>query len=293
MPGYALPDGVTLKNLVGATNREALEAIESDYVSARALALELGAGPIGQFDAAHLKAIHRHLFQDLFEWAGRTRDERVRLSDGTIATEPSLRKPGGKPFLRGPAIPAALDALAAKLSDAGHLRGLSRARFAVGAADIMASLNAVHPFREGNGRTQRAFVQAIATAAGHRLHFSPVSRESMIRASIAAHEHGDRSMMRRMFDEISDPARVEILRRGLAALDKAGFAWNDRYVAAIQPGHAVDLVLAGIAGNQFMARTRNEILFGNTTELPTPWPQPGETFRLPAAPALDEQDDVN
>jgi fido (protein-threonine AMPylation protein) len=52
----------------------------------------LGQGPKGEFDTAYLKAIHRHLFQDVYEWAGRTRDDRVMLSDGTIASEPVLRK---------------------------------------------------------------------------------------------------------------------------------------------------------------------------------------------------------
>jgi cell filamentation protein len=88
LPGYTLQDGVTLKNRLGAASCEALEAAETDYVRNRLLDFTLGQGPKGQFDAAYLKAIHRHLFQDVYEWAGRTRDERVVLSDGAIATEP-------------------------------------------------------------------------------------------------------------------------------------------------------------------------------------------------------------
>ena len=42
-----------------------------------------------EFDAEHLKALHRHLFQDVYEWAGHTRDEQVRLRDGSIAADPS------------------------------------------------------------------------------------------------------------------------------------------------------------------------------------------------------------
>ncbi len=51
-----------------------------------------GVGVKGRFDAAHLAAIHRHLFQDVYEWAGRTRDMPFTLSDGTIASEPTLPK---------------------------------------------------------------------------------------------------------------------------------------------------------------------------------------------------------
>ena len=90
-------------------------ASEARYVAARIFELELGEGPRGGFDAAHLKAVHRHLFQDVYEWAGHTRDERVPLSDGTVASEPVLRKPDGKPFLPGGQIQAALDRIAGGL----------------------------------------------------------------------------------------------------------------------------------------------------------------------------------
>jgi hypothetical protein len=63
-------------------------------------------------------------------------------------------------------------------------------------------------------------------------------------------------------------------------LEKEKFNWNDRYVATVAPGHTVDLVLAGIAGDQFMARTESEILFGRTADLPQPPPQRGEAFTL-------------
>jgi cell filamentation protein len=158
VPGYTFPDGKTLKNKIGARSLAELERLESDYVVLRRIEIELGLGPAGNFDADHLKALHRHLFQDVFEWAGHTRDQRVQLADGSIATEPILRKVEGKDFLIGPSIPAALVRLAMTLRDADYLSGLSRDEFAECAADVMSELNAIHPFREGNGRTQRAFV---------------------------------------------------------------------------------------------------------------------------------------
>jgi cell filamentation protein len=102
VPGYTPGDGETLKNTLGATSYVLLDTAEVDFVSNRLLQFELGHGPIGSFDAAHLKAIHRHLFQDVYEWAGHTRDETVALSDGTEATEPLLRKADGNPFMFGP-----------------------------------------------------------------------------------------------------------------------------------------------------------------------------------------------
>lgn len=162
------------------------------------------------------------------------------------------------------------------------MRGLPRREFAERAADAMAELNAVHPFREGNGRTQRVFMEQLAQAAGHDLDFTIVSKERMVQASIAANEQGDLSMMRRMFDEISDPARCALPRQSIASLERLNFKWNDRYVATLAPGYPVELVLAGVAGEPFMARTSSKILFGKTAHSPEPAPARGETFVVTA-----------
>ncbi len=280
MPGYTLPDGLTLKNKLCITNYEALEIAETRCVTDRLSDLRLGEGPAGHFDAAHLKAIHRHLFQDVYEWAGHTRDERVLLSDGAIATEPVLRKFDGKPFTDGALIANALDRIGRRLADDQYLRGLGREEFANRAADVLVDLNRVHPFREGNGRTQRVFIEALAQEAGHRLDFSVVSRQRMIQASIAGNEKSDPGMMRRLFREISDPLRVSALSRAIGSLEQHGFPWNDCYIATAEPGHRLNVSLAGIAGDQFMARTKTAILIGKTSDLPEHRPDRGDEFTL-------------
>jgi len=58
------------------------------------------------------------------------------------------------------------------------------------------------------------------------------------------------------------------LTKAIAALEQYGFAWNDRYIATAEPGHPVDVESAGIAGDQFMARTQTAILIGKTSDLP-------------------------
>ena len=285
MPGYTLDDhpaGV-LKNKLGATSHEQLEPLEAQFVAARYSEIQLGHGPAGQFDATHLKALHRHLFQDVYEWAGHSRDERVRLADGAVATEPLLRKvDGSSAFLDGPRVAPALDHIAKTIGDADGLRGLSRQQFAARAADIMAEINGIHAFREGNGRTQRVFMEELAKQAGHSLDFTVISRQRMVQAGIAANEQDDPAMMRRMFDEISNPRRVAAVRAAIDALDHHGFAWNDHYVATMEPGHQLEVTLAGVAGEHFMARTSAEILIGNTADLPDPRPERGVTFTFKA-----------
>ncbi len=269
MPNYTLPDGETVKNKLGATSHSELEKIEVDFVKARQIEHTFDPHIARTFDAAHLKAIHRQLFQDVYEWAGRSRDEQVPLSDGTVASEPLLYRPGSKPFAVGAQISDGLDALAAKLREANYLSGLPRAEFAARAASVLAEANSIHPFREGNGRTQRIFMQELAENAGHSFEFRVVSRERMTQASIAAHEGRDIGPMKRLLDEISNPHRVAALTPAIAFLNSAKYPWNDRYVATLEPGHVEDLTVAGVHGPHFLARTDSTILVGQRSDLPS------------------------
>ena len=282
MPNYTYPGidplHAAVKNKLGIQVHDDFEIVSAPLVAARAAEIAEGQGPAGFFDVEHLKAIHRHLFQDVFEWAGHTRDEPFKLSDGTTATEVSLRKVDGTPFLPGPRIQGELQRISDTLRDSGNLRGLSREVFAEQAADIMAGINGVHPFREGNGRTQRVFMREVAKQAGHELNFSVVTRERMIQASIAANDHGDNTMMRRMFVEISDPIRVTALEKALSNLRSLNFRVHDHYIATAEPGHKAEVTMAGVAGDQFMARTETAIVIGQTSDLPRPPPERGEAF---------------
>ena len=91
---YVLPDGVTLKNKLNATTRDQLDRVTALRTGQRLQEIRDGLGPPCTFDAAHLKALHGHIFQDVFEWAGRTRDEKIALADGTIAYAPRIAKMG-------------------------------------------------------------------------------------------------------------------------------------------------------------------------------------------------------
>lgn len=123
-------------------------------------------------------------------------------------------------------------------------------------------------------------MEALAGEAGHKLDFSAVSRERMIQASIAGNENADSSMMRRLFTEISNPERVAALSKAITALEQHGFAWNNCCIATAEPGHKVNVWLAGVAGDQFMARTQTAILIGKTRDLPQRRPDVGEEFTL-------------
>jgi cell filamentation protein len=83
-----------------------------------------------------------------------------------------------------------MEGLFADLAQAGHLRGLDADAFAAGAAHVLSELNVIHPFREGNGRAQKAFLLLLAERAGHPLDVRRINRQAYIEAMIAAF-HGD------------------------------------------------------------------------------------------------------
>jgi cell filamentation protein len=174
-----------------------------------------------------------------------------------------------------------------------YLRDLSREDFAVHAAVLLSRINTIHAFREGNGRTQRLFLRQLAATAGHTLDFAVVSRDRLTQASIAAHERGDNDPMRRLFDEISNPHCVAALQPAIDFLSRMNFPWNDHYLATMEPGHLVDVTIAGTAGPHFIAHTASTILVGQTIDLltarpgnqqscqiiPSPWPDPDNANR--------------
>ncbi len=285
MPGYTLEDGQTLKNKLGATSSTELDRLETPFVAIRLTEIAMGAGPRGDFDLQHLKALHHHIFQDVFEWAGHSRDEHIRLSDGVTAHQPTLRKMEGRDFAIGPQIPARLNRVLTTLAAEDHWRGLDRDAFALKAGELLAELNSVHPFREGNGRTQRAFMAALGEQAGHQMRFYVVSRERMYQASVAAHENGDAGGFQRMIREITDPQRVAALREAQGFLDRHRneLDWRDHYMATTEEGRSYTLLLVGRAGPNFMGRTNSEILIGRASDLPDPPPQNGETITITTA----------
>lgn len=145
-----------LRNKAGLRDAAALERFERGRTFGRLVELRAGAVTIaGRFDLAHLQAIHAHVFQDVYEWAGQVREVRL-FKAGSEFCRPE--------FLRA----YARDVLD-RLATADHLRQLPVAEFVRGAADLLGDLNALHPFREGNGRAQRAFVELLARQAGHEV----------------------------------------------------------------------------------------------------------------------------
>ena len=158
-----------LKNKFGIRDQATLDLVEREFVVLRS---KHGMPAPGTFDLPHLQAIHRHLFQDVYEWAGEIR--RVEISkDGNL-------------FQFRRYIGTGMADVHRRLVAARFLKRLSASAFATGAAEIIGDLNYVHPFREGNGRTQLLYLKQLAAEAGHDLDLSKLDARPWLDASNAA-----------------------------------------------------------------------------------------------------------
>lgn len=82
-----------------------------------------------------------------------------------------------------------------------HLRGLPRAKFVDRLTHYFAEVNAIHPFREGNGRAQRAFFRQLCRDVGHPIDWSGLRPDENENASIAA-LRGDNEPLRQLLDSL-------------------------------------------------------------------------------------------
>jgi cell filamentation protein len=169
---YLDPVTGVLRNKLGITDPAVLARLEGDIAAVREIELIARRPKLGTYDLAHLRAIHRHLFDDVYEWAGEPRTIDISKGTTTFAHHGFLEIAAGNVF--------------ADLAARGHLRGLARPAFVAGAGRLLGDLNALHPFRDGNGRAQRVFLQLLANDAGWALLWGRVEPEENFALSIAS-----------------------------------------------------------------------------------------------------------
>jgi cell filamentation protein len=173
---YLFPGTSVLRNRLGLTDPGQLDKVERRLVAQR-----IAEGvPTGDFDLIHLRAIHRQLFQDVYDWAG-------DLRSGEISK-------GGHQFQFRQYIETGMADIHRRLRQAEFLRGLSAGAFAEAAAPIMGDVNYVHPFREGNGRVQLQYLEQLAEQAGHPIDLTRIEPQGWLEASRSSHE-GDHGPM--------------------------------------------------------------------------------------------------
>lgn len=184
-PYLDLGSGI-LRNRLGITDPAELATAEAAITATRLAQIAVDPVP-GDLDLAHLQAIHRFVFGPLYDWAGEIRTVTLAKA-GQEFCPPELIRPRAAQVFLGLAV-------------RDHLHGLGREQLLDDLTDFLAALNHLHPFREGNGRTQRAFLTQLVQNSGYRLRWAAMSAEENIAASRAA-VRGDQKPLHAMLDRL-------------------------------------------------------------------------------------------
>ena len=179
---YTYKNSTVLVNKLDLRRQAELEAFEAEISNARAEEPL----PDGTLDFTHYKAFHHHLFQDVYHWAGQIRT--VRMSKG------------GSPFCFPENIEGQANQLFGDLRTADYLRNLDAQAFASRAAHFLCELNAIHAFREGNGRSQLTFLVLLADHAGHPLKIERLDPTQMLAAMIAGFDGDEQPLANQIHD---------------------------------------------------------------------------------------------
>jgi cell filamentation protein len=186
---YTYQNSTVLINKLNLRDQQGLDDFEAEISSARADEPL----PEGDLDFSHYCAIHHHLFQDVYDWAGQVRTVRIAK--------------GGNPFCFPEHIETQASKLFADLKAVNFLCDLAPADFVAQSAHFLSELNAIHAFREGNGRSQLAFLTLLANEAGHPLDLSKLPPDEMLSAMIASFE-GNEEPLRTMIEGLVSPRSV-------------------------------------------------------------------------------------
>ncbi|TFL14025.1 hypothetical protein CSC67_07585 [Pusillimonas caeni] len=232
-----------LRNRLNITDAAELERVEAALVAVRSV--ELALDPVkGCFDLKHLQQIHHRLFSDVYDWAGQIRT--VDVSKGSTR------------FAHHAHIESYAPQITELLARERHLQGLSPADFSERAGHYLGELNVLHPFREGNGRSLREFINQLSHQAGYHISWQGIDKEANIQASIAAFQ-GDSSQLARLIsanlvdydrqraidlarDDVGADSRIVAAQENQAYTGRI-LGLTDRYVIQALPSPSKDVVL--------------------------------------------------
>ena len=164
-------EGTTcLVNKLGIRDEKRLSEVEAQITFAKAVMLE--ETPIDDdFGFEHFKKIHEFLLCDLYEWAGQVRTVDISKKRTKFLDASSIESIGTKCF--------------AKVKE-GYFEDLPFDEFVKRIAEFYNDVNYIHPFREGNGRTQRIYFAQLIRHYGYDINFADIDTDELMIATIQA-----------------------------------------------------------------------------------------------------------
>jgi cell filamentation protein len=184
---YCYPDSDVLINKFNVMDEEKLKELETVYTLFRLSELQIKK-PADPLNLEAFLAIHRSILQDVYPFAGELRKEMISKGSSSFAhprfIEPELQK------------------VFAELSKENYLKDLPRDKFIPRLAYFLAELNALHPFREGNGRTVREFARQLAFNAGYELNWEKIPEPAEIINAFVDSFNANNDRLENLLDEI-------------------------------------------------------------------------------------------
>ncbi|CAH0356034.1 Fic family protein [Aquabacterium sp. CECT 9606] len=197
-------------NKLGIRDRDDLREVEYAVTDLRIA--ELRVNPIqGKFDLDHLKKVHEHIFQDLYEWAGKERTVNFSKRD---AEEPEW----ASHFAQARKIKDVSDSINDDLKAWNYLKGMNQSDFTAAITAVYVKVNYMHPFPEGNGRSTQTFMSQLAREAGYELKYDKVDKDDWNHAAARSMPQKNRadpdmtrkadvSLIQDVFKQIVEPIR--------------------------------------------------------------------------------------
>jgi len=186
---YLYPELNVMRNRLGIRQAERLAQAAYEFTALRAATLSLGPLLRG---LPHLCAIHQHLYQDIFDWAGDIREMDIYQGDTRFCHFAYIEKEG--------------NALMQDLEDEAYLVGLNPEEFVARLSHYYCEINVLHPFRIGNGIAQRIFFEQLAIHAGYQLNWRDIDPEAWAQANQSG-AMGDLSALNTIFSKVVSEAR--------------------------------------------------------------------------------------
>ncbi|MCL4278862.1 MAG: Fic family protein [Ignavibacteriaceae bacterium] len=185
---YTNPKTGILRNLQDIEDPDVLLFVESGAVTKRLQ--ELDENPIKIKGIDSLFEIHRHLFQDIYVWAGKKRI--VEISKD------------GKQFFPTSHFDNALRYIDQLIAEFKKIPKNNNKQLAEKLAEILDNVNYLHPFREGNGRTQREFLRLLSLEKGLTLNLNPPDNESIYKRYMKGTIESDVEILKELIFELID-----------------------------------------------------------------------------------------
>lgn len=253
-----------LKNKLGIKDDAELSDAEARRVALNtSLIIDLS------FNIEGLKQVHKHLFGDIYDWAGEFRGVAMGKGTGNFTMPPLIEKE--------------LEYIFTELNKKKALVGLDQNSFISNIAIFFGSVNAVHPFREGNGRTQRYFFSRVAEKAGYELDFQNITKERMIDASISSGQSNIEPLKHLFLDAI-DKDKIELLKPVVQFFKANDSEWQERIISSALPGQTYEGTFFGCTKDkEFAMQAKNgHVIVGEYKHLnqPPAGLKPGDKIRV-------------